>query len=231
MNFKGRIMLVLILAFTSACGESATESITGSEIDFNSLTQSLSRTKHHQKSLKNFGLADNVIPTKREELGNMQTIVKLYNGNQNAGLTIPGFGGIKLGRDETNLNVYYIETKVVKTNNQESIVYGIGYSVHYLFKKVKRKLDVSNLPSIAASVQIESNKTQVFYSLQTYGVNGVSLVKYFKPNINKNFDVDGFGLIQSSIDGIHNILGDTVFSKTITFTPSVLKFIKPEDLN
>lgn len=165
------------------------------------------------------------VPLTRDDLSNMRTVVQIYTGNRNAGLTVPGFGGIQLGTGESNLNVYYIESKVVDTS-----VYGIGYSVHYLFKKVKKGLDISNIPSICASVQLESSKTQVLYSLQSYGMKGINLVRYFKPTLNKNFDVEGFGVMQSSIDGIHNVLGDTVLSKTVKFTPEILNFVKPNDL-
>jgi hypothetical protein len=167
-----------------------------------------------------------VPPQTREDLGSMRTVVKIMNGSQSAGLQVPGFGGVTLGKDEVNMNVYYIETKTIDTT-----VYGIGYSVHYLFKKVKRGIDVSNIPSIAASAQLESNKTQVFYSLQTYGISGINLVKFFKPTVNKNFNVEGFGIMQSSIDGIHNILGDSTLSKTVRYSPEIIKFVKPNDLN
>jgi hypothetical protein len=165
-------------------------------------------------------------PQTREDLGSMRTVVKIMNGSKNAGLQVPGFGGVTLGKDEVNMNVYYIETKTIDTT-----VYGIGYSVHYLFKKVKRGIDVSNIPSIAASAQLESNKTQVFYSLQTFGISGTNLVKFFKPTVNKNFNVEGFGIMQSSIDGIHNILGDSTLSKTVRYSPEIIKFVKPSDLN
>lgn len=169
------------------------------------------------------------IPDSREDLSKMRMVVKIYDGDKNAGIAIPGFGGLKLGTEESNLNVYYIETKIV-INGADSIVYGCGYSLHYLFKKVKKGISIDNLPSVAASAQLNSNKTQVYYSLQTYGVSGINLVKYFKPTINKNFNVDGFGIMQSSIDGIHNILGDTVLAKTVKFEPEILKFIKPYEL-
>ena len=75
------------------------------------------------------------IPTTRDELGSMRTVVKILNGSQSAGVTVPGFGGLTLARDESSLSVYYIETKVVDTS-----VYGIGYSVHYLFRKLKTQV-------------------------------------------------------------------------------------------
>ena len=168
----------------------------------------------------------NQIPKKREDLNKMRTVVKIFNGKDNAGITLPGFGGLKLGKEETSLSVYYIETKVVDS----SIVYGCGYSVHYLFKKVEKGINVANIPCVAASAQLNSNKTEVVYSIQTYGIKGNNLVKYFKPTINKPFDVEGFAVIQSSIDGIHNILGDSVLSETLKFEPEILKFVQAYEL-
>lgn len=178
---------------------------------------------------KNISEVKSKIPLSREPLDKMRVVITLYNGSNSAGFTIPGFGGMKLGKDETNLNAYYIETKVV-VNNSDSVVYGCGYSIHYLFKRVKRGVDISNLPIVAASVQLDSKKTYVLYSLQTYGIRSLNLVKYFKPTINKSYDVEGFGVVQSSIDGIQNILGDSVLSKSVKFTPELLKFIKPYQL-
>jgi hypothetical protein len=123
------------------------------------------------------------------------------------------------------LSVYYIETKVIDTS-----VYGIGYSVHYLFRKLKRGLSITNLPTVAASVQLESNKTQVVYSLQSYGIKSLNLVNYFKPTVNKDFNVEGFGVMQSSIDGIHNVLSDSLLSSKTKFEPMLLSLVKPSEL-
>jgi len=169
------------------------------------------------------------VPMTRGDLTSLRKVTQVYNGTKDAGLTIPGFGGLKLGSGQSNLNVYYIETKMVKTPT-DTVIYGIGYSVHYLFMKLKKGLSLNNLASISASAQLESSKTQVFYSIQSYGIIGINLVRYFKPTVNKNFDVEGFGIIQSSIDGIHNILGDTTLSKSVKFTPEILYFVTLKDL-
>jgi hypothetical protein len=125
--------------------------------------------------------------------------------------------------------VYYVEPSIVKCGDSSS-VYGVGYSIHFLIKKAKKNLDVTKLPYLAACMQIENSKTQVFYSLQTHGISGIPLVKFFKPVVNKPFDVDGFGLMQSSIDGIHNVLSEEGLSKQIRFAPTELKFVKVSEL-
>jgi len=233
-NFISVLALSVLII---GCSENSIkeESIYGDEINVENFSKILALEYVLSDSLNNNMLFKTIsslseIPTTRNELGDMRTVTKIYYGKKNGGITVPGFGGLKLGKKEANVNVYYIEAKVVN-NDSDSIVYGIGYSMHYLFKKVKKGLSLSNIPVIAASAQIESSKTQVFYSLQTYGIRGINLVKYFKPTVNKNFDVEGFGVMQSSIDGIHNVLGDSTLSKSVTFRPRILKFVKPYELD
>ncbi|WPU99204.1 hypothetical protein SNE26_24635 [Mucilaginibacter sp. cycad4] len=168
-------------------------------------------------------------PTTREELDNYKTVIKIYNGKDQAGVSVPGFGGLKLEKEEISYNVYYVEPKIVVCNNIEK-VYGVGYSYHLLIKKLKKGLSIDKLPYIAANVQLESGKTQVYYSLQSYGITGIPIVKFFKPVVNKPYDVEGFNIMQSSIDGVHGFLGDSTLSKQLTFRPQELSFIKPEDL-
>jgi hypothetical protein len=170
---------------------------------------------------------DNPTTITVEGLSEMRTVVLVYEGSKNAGMNIPGFGDMKLGKTEANVNVYYVETKIVG----DTAVYGIGYSVHYLFKRVKKGINILNLPNVSASVQLDNSRSQVLYSLQTYGMIGRSLRRYFKPVVNKDFNVEGFGIMQSSMDGIENVMSDTTLSKTIRYTPMRLKFIKPSDLN
>lgn len=177
------------------------------------------------KPTKTISKPPTLIPETREELESIRTVTKLMDGDLNFGVNVPGFGGIKLGKKESSLSIYYIETKVVDTT-----VYGIGYSVHYLFKKLKKGLSLSDLSKVAASVQLEHSKTEVYFSLQSYGVKSYSIVKFFKPIINKKFDVEGFGIMQSNIDGIHNVLSDSLLSSKAKFKPMILDLVKPADL-
>ena len=208
---KNKILMALsFIAITIiiSCSSNQSESLSGEDLELNALTEKLMKNDYQNEIIipdTAITISTNKIPQNRNDLEKMRTVVKVFNGKQDAGITLPGFGGLKLGKDESSLNVYYIESKVVN-NSSDSVVYGCGYSIHYLFKKVERGISVDDIPGIAASAQLNSKKTQVFYSLQTYGIIGSCLVKYFKPTINKNFNVEGFGIMQSSIDGIHNIL-------------------------
>lgn len=227
-------LIILAIIIGSSCNTVQNDSEAGTNLDLLELSKSL-----NAEILKSYpGMTDsmisplsmsNLIPQNREDLDKMRTVVRIFNGKDAGGISLPGFGGLKLGKDESSLNLYYVETKVVNNDN-DSIVYGCGYSIHYLFKKIERGININNIPSVAASAQLHSNRTQVIYSIETYGITGKNLVKYFKPTVNKNFDVEGFGIMQSSIDGIHNILGDSILSQAVKFKPEILKFIKPYEL-
>jgi len=216
----------------SASTASGSAAFSGDELDLSGLTEKLTAIDSGIISSKPLPLKKSLpdqIPLGRNDLNKMRTVTKVYTGKTDAGISLPGFAGLTLGKDESSVNIYYIETKVVTTST-DTVVYGCGYSIHYLFKKVERGISINNIASIAASAQLNDKKTQVFYSMQTYGIIGAGLVKFFKPTVNKSFDVEEFGTMQSSIDGIHNILGDTILSKYVKFEPEILKFIKPYEL-
>jgi hypothetical protein len=169
------------------------------------------------------------IPTKRSHLKKEKMMVKIMDDKKSVGLAIPGFGGLKLAKGQKSFSVYFVEPRAVIVNN-DTCIYGIGYSIHYLFIKVKRGLDFTQLNKIAASGQLESNKTNVKYSMQTYGIQSTWLAKAFKPEINLNFDVDGYAKMQTKIDEIHEVFSnDELFAKT-NVEPEQLKFLSYKDL-
>ena len=225
-------MIMLFVFLVSSCSERNKDKLTA----LNSLSElyktSFRGNKSGEKATNdaiNILRYSSQIPQVRDSLGKMRMVVKILNGTTNAGVTIPGFSGLKLGKEESNLNVYYLETKVVIINGDTS-VWGCGYSFHYLFKKVEKGISLDNIPSIAASAQLNTKKTQVLYSLQSYGMTGTILVPFFKPVVNRNFNVEGFGFMQSSLDGIHNIMANDELSKSVKYRPEELKFIKPFEL-
>lgn len=246
-----QITILLVLVAFLGCNQPSSnqiasdenESIAGADIqDTNALKIGI---KTFIDSITNKNLGDSVLfhsgenskinksctnpPLKREDLTGLKTVIKIYTGDKNQGISVPGFGGLKLGKSEISYNVYYIEPKVVPCGDTAE-VFGCGYSLHLYIKKINRKLDVSKLPTIAASVQLENNKTDIYYSLETHGLSGTILVKFFKPVVNKPFDVEGFGIMQASIDGIHAILSDDSLSKMVKFSPVAVGFIRAEDL-
>lgn len=187
----------------------------------------LTNLEEINKSLLNrrtISLADSLnatYPTSRNHLDSgLKTYYALYDGKKDAGIKVP-FLNTNLGKEEKLIQTYYLETKKVNIDNEEKI-YGCGYSLVLHIVKHKKGLNISDLPSLAASVQLNNNKNQVFYSLETHGITGQEIVKYFNPIINEKFDVGGFAEMKKNIFGLHKALSDTLISKKLKFTPQDL---------
>jgi len=175
---------------------------------------------HRNNNLEIDSLA-NTIPTSRDQLDSgLKTYYSLLDGKKDIGVKIP-FLNTKLGKEEKMIQMYYLETKKIKIDNKEKI-YGCGYSLILHIVKHKKSLGISDLPSLAASVQLNNNKNQVFYSLQTYGITGKEIVKYFNPIINEKFDVSGFAEMKKNVFGLHKALSDSLISKKLKFVPQDL---------
>lgn len=227
-----QIALLLVLAIVSCKSEpQKNELINGSELEVNkdSLIKNWRLPNIESVRHESVMLSNCTPPTTRVELESIKSVVKIYSGKDNAGISIPGFAGLKLGKDEMSVSAYYLEPKLVKCGDSLK-VFAIGYSTHLLVKKIQRGLSIDNLPTVAASIELGSNKTEVMYSLQSYGIAGDAIVKFFKPVINKPFDVEGFANMQGSIDGIHAFLSDSTLAKQLRFTPSEIKFITASDI-
>lgn len=159
-------------------------------------------------------------PVGREDMENMKVVTKLFTGKENAGLTIPAFGGITLTKDEGNYNVFYIEWKV-----QGKYIYAIGYSYHLLIKKIRRGINLNDLSKLAASVELGSSKSEVYYSFQTIGMMGAPLGKYLEPMVNQKFDIEGLNLMQESIKGVHALMFDEKIQDKIKYKPQLIEIL------
>uniref|UniRef100_UPI000B255BAF hypothetical protein n=1 Tax=Chryseobacterium indologenes TaxID=253 RepID=UPI000B255BAF len=216
---------------------SKTEILTGNEINVKKISENikaeqqleqLTRTefinasfeKDSIKSLIESKPIENVKIT-RNDLEGMSTFFESYDGAANFGIAVPGFGNMKLGKKESSFSVYYLEHKKMKVDGKDVFV-GCGYSVHYLFKQVKTGISATNMAAVAASVQLDGGKTQVYYSMKSYGMVGKDLAKFFKPVFNKDFNVDGFALMQQNVDGIHKLITGEIESNSIKFTPEII---------
>ncbi|MEH6407691.1 MAG: hypothetical protein V7767_10440 [Leeuwenhoekiella sp.] len=166
------------------------------------------------------------IPKSRKELGGKRTVVTLFDADKNKGMTVPGSDTLTLKDGQQNLNIYYLQPKLVATNN-DTTVYGIGYSIHYIFDKLKKGLDKSDLSNIAASAQLEPEETIATYSLMTYGINTED--GDIMPQQNKSFNVKEYGKLQAEIANLKHVLVDTVNTTSITFTPEKITGLTAKD--
>jgi hypothetical protein len=97
--------LVAICSFAYFLTGCKNDSVTGNELTLDSLTTFVktdNRFKFKKLKIDTSGTLESLkseIPTTRDELGSMRTVVKILNGSQSAGVTVPGFGGLTLAKD------------------------------------------------------------------------------------------------------------------------------------
>ena len=106
---KSLLVTITALLFTSmfeGC-QKPDESIVGSNINITKLSQALNIVvAGSDRNITDQPIE--AIPKKREDLGDMRSVVQVYDASNTGGLSIPGFGGLKLGKDEKSLSVYYL---------------------------------------------------------------------------------------------------------------------------
>ena len=139
---------------------------------------------------------------------------------------MPGTDTLKLKENAQNLNVYNLQPKLVVTNN-DTVIYGIGYSVHYVFNKIKDDLDKSDLANIAASAQLEPDATQAIYSILTYGIESEDAD--IMPQQNKTFNVKEYGDLQAEIASLKHVLGDSTNMAHLNFVPEKIPGLTTKD--
>ncbi len=90
------ILLSIVFTFTGC-----NDSVTGDRVDLTFLERQL-RERDIQGTRAAERAVSESVPQNRDELNSMRTVVKIYDGEQDAGLTVPGFGGITLGKQESS---------------------------------------------------------------------------------------------------------------------------------
>ena len=135
-------------------------------------------------------------------------------------------GTLELKENAQNLNVYNLQPKLVVMNN-DTVVYGIGYSVHYVFNKIKDDLDKSDLANIAASAQIDPDETKATYSILTYGIESEDAD--IMPHQNKTFNVKEYGDLQAQIASLRYVLGDSTNMAKLKFSPEKIPGLTAKD--
>lgn len=91
---KLSIAIILISIVFVGC----TDSIPGDQINLESLQKQFAET-NASKALHEPKTTSDIIPRSRDNLNSMRTVEKVYNGEHNAGITVPGFGVIQSGID------------------------------------------------------------------------------------------------------------------------------------
>lgn len=217
--------------------EEAEEPLQGNEIDFSDLTVEnlipidtelnnfLAEEAAISKSLKS---SASKIPTKWTELTDIVSRSKIFIGSRNGTLTIPGVG-ISLEQNQSAAVAYNIRYKLVNEGDS-TYVYGSGYAIFYTFRELKRGLSASNIPQIAASVELGDKKTSVQVDVYSIGLASDELFDAFIPIVDLKLNVMGYSDVQSKIELINNILKDKELFKRVLVTPRKIEWLSAKEL-
>lgn len=72
--------------------------MSGESLELSTLSKILTETKNLDDSFQvetSLSSTNNKIPQNRDDLNKMRTVVKVFNGKNYDGISLPGFGGLK----------------------------------------------------------------------------------------------------------------------------------------
>lgn len=145
--------------------------------------------------------------TVRELSGGMQKIFYQINKDNAVNLSLFGGSGISLGKKEMVVIVDFMQHKDLKCEDKDTR-YGVGVRLFLHIKKVSRKIDLNDLPNLAASVQL--GKASVQYVFKTIGVTGNKINSLIPRSSTNTFDVEGYAGVVSAVDQIQKLIRDDI---------------------
>lgn len=231
--------LLLICCLIFACAEPKEDksmdevALLGDEIDFSAISSddflptntsfdSLMSTMPNKIGSES-PAAPSQIPDEWDDLTDMISNSKIFVGTASGSLTIPGVG-ITLEKNQSSVAAYKIAYKPV-SQGDTTAYYGSGYALFYTFRQLKRGLNASNIPQVAASIELGDSKTYVEVTLQTFGMASNQLYNVLVPTANMKLDVSKYADIQSRIDLIETVLTDSVLFSRVKITPRPLNWL------
>jgi hypothetical protein len=145
--------------------------------------------------------------TVRELSGGMQKIFYQINKDNEVNLALFGGSGIRLGKKEMIVIVDFMQHKDLKCEDKETR-YGVGVRLFLHIKKASRKMDLNDLPNLAANVQL--GKASVQYIIKTIGVTGDKINNLIPRSTTNTFDVEGYAGVVNAVDRIQQLIRDDI---------------------
>ncbi len=143
----------------------------------------------------------------RELSGGMQKIFYQINKDNETNLSLFGGSGIRLGKKEMVVIVDFMQHKDMECEGKTTR-YGVGVRLFLHIKKANRKLQLNDLPNLAANVQLD--KASVQYVLKTIGITGNKINSLIPRSATNSFDVDGYAGVINAVDQIQKLIRDDI---------------------
>jgi len=144
--------------------------------------------------------------TVRDLTSGMQKIFYQVNSDNAANLQLFGGTGISIGKKQMVVIVDFMQYKDL--NCEEKTRYGVGVRLFLKIKKAHKRLDLNNLPHLAANVQL--GRASVEYIFKTIGVTGNKINALMPRSNTNNFDVEGYANVINAVDQVQSLVRDNI---------------------
>lgn len=138
--------------------------------------------------------------------GGLKKIYYQFNKNNQGSLALFG-KEMQLGKKEVVVIVDYMQYKDMDCEEDQSR-YGVGVRLFLHIEKASRKIDLNNLPQLAAHVQL--GRASVRYIFQTIGVTGPKINDILPKSNTNTFDVEGYASVIRAVDQVQSLIRDDI---------------------
>lgn len=180
--------------------------------------QSKDKNFNHVKDSRKSGSVTGCafIPKKMTDLtSGLQKLFYKYTAKSNYNLSLMGYGGGALSKKEVLLIVDFVQFKDVDCSG-ETIRFGVGARLFLKIKDNKSRIDITNLPKLAAAA--EFGKAEVSYSISTLGIVGDKILDVLPTG--SDFNVESYAKVVSAVDQIIRLAKDN--SAGVQIDPQVI---------
>gem|GEM_PF-6049839 len=136
----------------------------------------------------------------------LKKIFYQFNNKNQASLALFG-RDMQLGKKEVVVIVDYMQYKDMDCDEDQSR-YGVGVRLFLHIEKANRKIDLNNLPQLAANVQL--GRASVRYVFQTIGVTGPKINDLLPKSNTNTFDVEGYANVIHAVDQVQSLIRDGI---------------------
>lgn len=225
---KKNTLLLCILIVVGGCSESKNESSkkksfnevndysmevnanTFSDPIFNEEDIKLLKLDNKRKGLLEMSESDNFlsecsnIPKDMRDLrSGLQKFFLKFTSKSGIDLKVLGYGGANLEKKEVLLIVDFIQFKDINCSGKNKR-FGVGARLFLNIKECSSKININNLPQLAAAVELD--KATVTYNISTIGITGDKILDLLPTGA--DFNVESYAKVVSSIDQIIKIARD-----------------------
>lgn len=160
-----------------------------------------SDTTFEQPTIFHLGNCAFPLPRKAEDLTTgFEFKYNLLGSDASGSIQVLGFGGGNYTRKAVHVVIEFMQKQSFNCD-KDTVTFGAGLIALLSIERQSGKLDVTNLPQVAASVTL--GKLKASYSLRTIGITGPMALQVLPTNF--EFDTDSYKEFYKVMDLVKNL--------------------------